>query len=77
MQLSAMHITDELDTMWKTMHKLSNEFSKHPGPNKVAITFKSKIDDFKQHIPMLSIICNPGIKARHWETVSSLPTSAV
>uniref|UniRef100_H2ZME4 AAA+ ATPase domain-containing protein n=1 Tax=Ciona savignyi TaxID=51511 RepID=H2ZME4_CIOSA len=27
------------------------------------------IDKFKQHLPILSTICNPGIKERHWDQV--------
>uniref|UniRef100_A0A4W6EFX0 Dynein axonemal heavy chain 3 n=1 Tax=Lates calcarifer TaxID=8187 RepID=A0A4W6EFX0_LATCA len=31
-----------------------------------------KIDQFKQHLPILTTICNPGIKDRHWEKISSI-----
>ncbi|KAF7668491.1 hypothetical protein LDENG_00010030 [Lucifuga dentata] len=72
MHLNAEKISDELGTMWRTIHKLTNSFSDLPGPCRVARTFKSKIDQFKAHLPILSIICNPGIKDRHWERISSI-----
>ncbi|XP_035537407.1 dynein heavy chain 3, axonemal [Morone saxatilis] len=72
LHLDAEKISDELDIMWKTMHKLNKYFSNLPGPCHVAKSFKSKIDQFKQHRPILTTICNPGIKDRHWEKISSI-----
>ncbi|KAM7373014.1 hypothetical protein PAMP_007900 [Pampus punctatissimus] len=72
LDLDAEKISDELDIMWRTMHKLTKSFSNLPGPCRVAKSFKSKIDQFKQHLPILTTICNPGIKDRHWEKISSV-----
>nr|XP_046272658.1 dynein axonemal heavy chain 3 isoform X3 [Scatophagus argus] len=72
LHLDAEKISDELDVMWRTMHKLTKSFSNLPGPCRVAKSFKSKIDQFKQHLPILMTICNPGIKDRHWEKISSI-----
>lgn len=69
--MDAEKIGDELDVMWKTLHKLTKSLSALPGPRRVAKTFKGKVDQFKQHVPILSTICNPGIKDRHWEMVST------
>ncbi|XP_075900184.1 dynein axonemal heavy chain 3 [Nelusetta ayraudi] len=70
--LDAEKIGDELDVMWKTLHKLTKSLSALPGPRRVAKTFKGKVDQFKQHVPILSTICNPGIKDRHWEMISDI-----
>lgn len=56
--------------MWRTMYKLAKSFSDLPGPRRVADSFKIKVDKFKQHLPILTTICNPGIKDRHWQEVS-------
>ncbi|XP_034748215.1 dynein heavy chain 3, axonemal isoform X1 [Etheostoma cragini] len=77
LHLDAEKISEELDVMWRTMHKLTKYFSNLPGPCRVAKSFKSKLDDFKQHLPILSTICNPGIKDRHWDTISSIVGFAV
>ena len=68
-QLDAEKITDELDIMQRTMYKLAKTFSSLPGSCRVAKSFKFKIDKFRQHLPILTTICNPGIKDRHWEKV--------
>ncbi|MEQ2235692.1 hypothetical protein ILYODFUR_004863 [Ilyodon furcidens] len=68
--LDAEKISDELDTMWRTMHKLTKTFFNLLGPSHVANNFKSRINQFKQHLPVLTTICNPGLKDRHWEKIS-------
>uniref|UniRef100_A0A3P8Y127 Dynein axonemal heavy chain 3 n=1 Tax=Esox lucius TaxID=8010 RepID=A0A3P8Y127_ESOLU len=71
LHLNAEEISDELVTMWRTMYKLTKYFSDLPGPRRVADSFKIKIDKFKQHLPILTTICNPGIKDRHWDKISA------
>ncbi|XP_030626002.1 dynein heavy chain 3, axonemal [Chanos chanos] len=72
LELNAEQISDELGNMWRTMYKLSKTFSELPGPRRVAEGFRNKIDKFKQHLPILTTICNPGIKDRHWEKISAI-----
>ncbi|XP_029291775.1 dynein heavy chain 12, axonemal [Cottoperca gobio] len=33
-------------------------------------TVMEQIKEFKDHIPIVSILCNPGIRARHWDQMS-------
>ncbi|XP_076020504.1 dynein axonemal heavy chain 3-like [Genypterus blacodes] len=70
--LDAVEITDELANMWKTMHKLGTEFSKYPGPKSVSIAAKEIISKFREHIPMLTLICNPGMRERHWDQIGEI-----
>ncbi|KAF7662821.1 hypothetical protein LDENG_00225550 [Lucifuga dentata] len=35
-------------------------------------TVKEQIQEFKEHIPMVSILCNPGIRPRHWDQMSEI-----
>ena len=57
--------------MYRTVLKLTKTFGDAPGPRRVADSVKTKIDKFKVHIPLLQIICNPGLRDRHWEQVMS------
>ena len=54
------------------MFKLSKTFDRVAGPKRVADSTKSKIDKFKVYLPLLSCICNPGLRERHWEQVIQL-----
>uniref|UniRef100_A0A8W4FGK9 Dynein axonemal heavy chain 3 n=1 Tax=Sus scrofa TaxID=9823 RepID=A0A8W4FGK9_PIG len=67
--LNAEEITEEVGNMWRTMYKLTKTLADVPAPRRLAENVKIKIDKFKQHIPILSISCNPGMKDRHWQQV--------
>uniref|UniRef100_A0A8C8EDP7 Dynein axonemal heavy chain 3 n=1 Tax=Otus sunia TaxID=257818 RepID=A0A8C8EDP7_9STRI len=66
-ELNADEITEEIGNMWKTMYKLSKSFPDLAGPRRLAETMKYKLDKFKQHLPVLSVACNRGMKERHWQ----------
>uniref|UniRef100_A0A8D0V2V3 AAA+ ATPase domain-containing protein n=1 Tax=Sus scrofa TaxID=9823 RepID=A0A8D0V2V3_PIG len=67
--LNAEEIAEEVGNMWRTMYKLTKTLADVPAPRRLAENVKIKIDKFKQHIPILSISCNPGMKDRHWQQV--------
>ncbi|NXH21208.1 DYH3 protein, partial [Bucco capensis] len=71
-KLNADEVTEEVGNMWRTMYKLSKSFLDLPEPRHLAETMKFKLDKFKQHLPVLSIACNRGMKERHWEQVSEI-----
>uniref|UniRef100_A0A8B9T0C6 Dynein axonemal heavy chain 7 n=1 Tax=Anas platyrhynchos TaxID=8839 RepID=A0A8B9T0C6_ANAPL len=71
-KLNADEITEETGNMWRTMYKLSKSFPDLAGPRRLAESTKYKLDKFKQHLPVLSIACNRGMKDRHWEQISEI-----
>ncbi|XP_062847578.1 dynein axonemal heavy chain 3 [Trichomycterus rosablanca] len=71
-QLNSEQISDELNSMYRLIYKLMKVFGDAAAPRRVADSFRLKIDKFRQHLPVLNTICNPGIKARHWERISSI-----
>ncbi|XP_078413797.1 dynein axonemal heavy chain 3 [Cetorhinus maximus] len=70
--LDAEEITNDVSTMWRTMYKLTKTFADISGPKRVAENAKLKIEKFKPHLPIIAIICNPGIKERHWKEISKI-----
>jgi dynein heavy chain len=72
--LNAEEISEEVQNNWRTMHKLQKSFAEFISPRKVADFTKMKIDRFKNHLPLLLIICNPGLKQRHWTKVKNFFT---
>ncbi|KAM8960487.1 dynein axonemal heavy chain 3 [Pelodytes ibericus] len=70
--LNAEDITEEIGNMWRTMYKLSKSLVDLPGPKRVAENVKFKIEKFKVHLPIISVICNRGMKSRHWEQISEI-----
>ncbi|KAL6049111.1 hypothetical protein STEG23_021655, partial [Scotinomys teguina] len=65
--LNAEEISEETGNMWRTMYKLTKTLLDMPAPRRLAESVKLKIEKFKQHIPVLTIACNPGMKDRHWQ----------
>ncbi|XP_061175178.1 dynein axonemal heavy chain 3-like [Saccostrea echinata] len=70
--LNSEEIESDVGDMWRTMYKLTKQFNDQAGPRRVADTVKNKVDKFKQHLPILNTICNPGIRDRHWEMMSNI-----
>lgn len=69
LKLNADEITEEVGNMWKIVYKLTKSFPDVAGPRRLAENMKYKLDKFKQHLPVLSIACNRGMKERHWKQV--------
>uniref|UniRef100_A0A5F9D024 Dynein axonemal heavy chain 3 n=1 Tax=Oryctolagus cuniculus TaxID=9986 RepID=A0A5F9D024_RABIT len=67
--LNADEIVEDIGNMWRTAYKLTKTLVDVPAPRRLAENLKMKIEKFKQHIPILSISCNPGMKDRHWQQV--------
>lgn len=67
--MNAEEIAEEIGNMWRTTYKLTKTLVDVPAPRRLAENVKLKIEKFKQHIPVLTISCNPGMKERHWQQV--------
>ena len=57
--------------MAKKVHLLTHITFTH-SPWCVLIQIKGRVDDFKEYLPMISSLFNPGLRARHWEKMSEL-----
>ncbi|XP_073479664.1 dynein axonemal heavy chain 3-like [Aquarana catesbeiana] len=72
LQVNAENVEEEVQNLWKTSYKLTKAFY-HPdlhGPLKVATTIKTKLEKFKINMPLVTALCTPGIKPRHWNLMS-------
>jgi len=58
--------------MSRTLYKLSKAFSEQPAPRNVADRVRRQIEKFKSYQSLLNVICNPGIRDRHWKKVTPL-----
>ncbi|KAM7329251.1 hypothetical protein ACRRTK_010864 [Alexandromys fortis] len=70
--LNAEEIAEDIGNMWRTTYKLTKTLLDVPAPRRLAENVKLKIEKFKQHIPILNISCNPGMKDRHWQQISEI-----
>ncbi|XP_050466815.1 dynein axonemal heavy chain 3 isoform X2 [Cataglyphis hispanica] len=70
--LDADQIRDETENTWRILYKLSRVLTEVPGARRVAEIVRGKVEKFRQFIPVLQIICTPGLQARHWEAISKI-----
>ncbi|XP_037071094.1 dynein heavy chain 12, axonemal-like [Pollicipes pollicipes] len=43
-----------------------------PGPLRICFKTIEQIDAFKEHLPLVLVLCNPGMRDRHWAEMSSI-----
>ncbi|KAK2577836.1 hypothetical protein KPH14_001102, partial [Odynerus spinipes] len=64
-------IESETGTAYRTAYKLEKVFQE-PAAKKLAEDVVSKMEEFKEHMPVVMTLGNPFMKKRHWEQVSEL-----
>uniref|UniRef100_A0A8C5PIE1 AAA+ ATPase domain-containing protein n=1 Tax=Leptobrachium leishanense TaxID=445787 RepID=A0A8C5PIE1_9ANUR len=72
LKVNAEEVQKEVQNLWKTSYNLTKIFY-HPdlhGPLKVATTIKTRLEKFKISLPTVMALCTPGIKPRHWKSMS-------
>ncbi|KAI9206289.1 dynein heavy chain and region D6 of dynein motor-domain-containing protein [Polychytrium aggregatum] len=71
-ELNAEQVDEQVGAMWRTMFKLTKTFSEQPAPRKIAESSKNKLDKFKAHLPLITILRNPGLRERHWQLMGEI-----
>lgn len=64
-------IEQEVKSSWELVSKLEDEFSDIPSARELVINVREKIEDFKNKMPVIKTLGNPGFRERHWELVSN------
>lgn len=64
-------IDAEVNSSWKLVSHLENEFCDIPAARELVINVREKIEEFKSKMPVIRTLGNPGFRERHWESVSN------
>ncbi|KAJ3194173.1 Dynein heavy chain 3, axonemal [Irineochytrium annulatum] len=75
--LHSESVDESVGNMWRTMFKLTKTFNDQPVPRKVAEQVKNKLDKFKVHLPLISVLRNPGLRERHWGLMADIVGQSV
>ena len=65
-------IDDTIGNLYRAVVKLEKQFSDSINTQRLATGIKNSIDEFKNHMPLINTLGNPGMKDRHWEQVSEI-----
>ncbi|GIX78819.1 hypothetical protein CDAR_277851, partial [Caerostris darwini] len=65
-------VEQEVMTLWRLLYKLEKTFSDTPEPRRIAESVKSTVEKFKEYIPLVQTLCNPGLRDRHWDQISEI-----
>ena len=53
----------------KVANKLTKTFSSNPIAATVVTEFKDSIRYFQEKLPVIEVLCNPGLQTRHWDEI--------
>ena len=62
----------DVQNYWRQLYKLERQFQNQPVARKMAAKIRAKVDDFKEFLPLVSTLFNPGMRDRHWDTISDI-----
>ncbi|KAF5402027.1 Dynein axonemal heavy chain 7 [Paragonimus heterotremus] len=62
----------EVSNQYRTLYKLEKSFDTLPAPRKIAAKVRSKVEEFKEHLPLIRTLFNPGLRERHWVQISEI-----
>ncbi|KAJ3048328.1 Dynein heavy chain 7, axonemal, partial [Rhizophlyctis rosea] len=65
-------VENEVTNMWRNIYKLCLTFENDAAPLEVAEITKEQLERFKVHLPLISTLCNPGLRERHWKDISRI-----
>ena len=72
LELDAEQIEIDVDTLKREMYRVLGTLVQAAAPQNIAKQVKEKIDEFMNNIPMIHVLCNPGMRDRHWSKLSTI-----
>ncbi|KAJ8964394.1 hypothetical protein NQ317_006775 [Molorchus minor] len=70
--LNADEVIEYVENAWRTLYKLGKVLHENAGAKRIAEMVRSKVEKFKQFLPVLQTVCNKGLQKRHWDRISEI-----
>eukprot|EP00049_Salpingoeca_infusionum_P016530 m.339145 g.339145 ORF g.339145 m.339145 type:complete len:4022 (-) comp16092_c0_seq1:259-12324(-) len=65
-------VENDVSACWRNLYKIEKTFAEVDNPRNIAATTKERVDVFKENVPLIQAICNPGLRERHWDQINEL-----
>jgi dynein heavy chain, axonemal len=65
-------VDGDVNNYWRQLYKLERQFQNQPIARKMAAKLRGKVDEFKEFLPLVLTLFNPGMRDRHWDAVSDI-----
>ena len=66
------NVEEAVGGAWRGLYKLEKEFADNPIAKNIAAKTKVKVEEFREQLPIVSAICNPGLRDRHWVRLAEI-----
>jgi dynein heavy chain len=72
LELEAEQVEQDVDSIKKEMHRVLILLPPAAAPRKVASQVMERLDEFMLNMPLIRVLCNPGMRDRHWDRLSEI-----
>uniref|UniRef100_A0AAY4BTU9 EF-hand domain-containing protein n=1 Tax=Denticeps clupeoides TaxID=299321 RepID=A0AAY4BTU9_9TELE len=62
----------DVGNYWRALYKLEKGFQDVPSALHIVTHVKAEVEAFKEHLPLVHVLCNPGLRIRHWDAMSAV-----